>query len=216
VTVVVRPLVRGDSPYPRAPRGDDPLADALGRPGDQPAAVRRLAEELVHGRTDQVDASAAMLKWIALNVSHADEPPHDDSAAATLESRVGSCVGRSVLAVALHRAAGLPARTVHGLVVAPRHEPGPVGFMLHRFVETWIDGVGWVPSDPGDSVHVVDPLHVLIALDEEPYDPESQRDLGVVLAERLEPLAVDSAIPAGARRLVHARWMGALAEPPRP
>ena len=148
-------------------------------------------------------ASSAILQWVTLNVEHRDIPPHDDSAPATLESRVGSCVGRSELAVALLRTAGLPARTLHGLVVLPRKGIGETSFTLHRFVETWIDGLGWVPSDPGESVHVVDPAHVILAFDDAPYDPDSQRDLRVAFAA---PLEWAPPVPDGARSLLLRSW----------
>jgi hypothetical protein len=162
------------------------MAAALGNATDQPAQIRHVAEELALDHADQMAASGAILQWVALNVEHRDLPPHDDSALATLESGLGSCVGRSELAVALLQSAGLPARTVHGLLVLPRSGVGPTGFTLHRFVETWIDGLGWVPSDPGESVHVVDPAHIIIAFDDVPYEPDSQRDLSVTLVEGLD------------------------------
>lgn len=204
VTIIVLPrLIRPAAPYPRPTSPDDAKSAYLGDPAGLPPAIRDVAEWLVHAQHDQVGASGAIIQWVSLNVEHRDVPPHDDSALATLESGIGSCVGRSKLAVALLQAAGLPARTVHGLLVVPRSGRGPTGFTLHRFVEAWIDGLGWVPSDPGESVHVVDPSHVIVALDDAPYDPDSQHDLTVAIAEPVEWMRPS---PRRARPLLTRSW----------
>ena len=165
------------------PRGARPLRRPDLRPavrGDVHPDVKLLAEELALDAADPWDASERILAWVSLNVRHEDEPSHDETAELTLQARTGSCVGRSLLAADLLRAAGIPARTVHGLLAEPGADPP---FVLHRFVESWIDGIGWVPSDPGESIHVVDARHVFIATDDAEYDPESQRSLRVTIAE---------------------------------
>lgn len=159
--------------------------------------VRALSEELAHGTTDAWTISERVLTWVSLNVRHVDAPDHAETALETLHARDASCVGRSVLAAALMHAAGVPARTVHGLLATPSEGRA---FLLHRFVETWVDGVGWVPSDPGESVHVIDARHLFIAADDAPYDPESQRTLQLRVAE---PMRAGLALP-GARPLVTA------------
>ena len=205
VTVITRTDVpRPPAAHPRVPPSNDPMSRWLGGSEAACSSIRELAAELVAGQTDQVGASTAIIQWVSLNVRHEDEPPHDDGAAVTLESRVGSCVGRSRLAVALLRAAGLPARTVHGLVVTPSPPGQPAAFKLHRFIETFIDGAGWIPSDPGDSIHLVAPTHLILALDDEPYDPEWQRDLQVTAMEQLADFKVTDA-PEG-RPLVLRSW----------
>jgi len=62
------------------------------------------------------------------------------SAVQVLETRVGDCNEHAVLFVALARAAGLPARTVAGLV--------PVGgrFYYHAWAEVYLGD--WVAVDP--------------------------------------------------------------------
>jgi hypothetical protein len=143
--------------------------------------VAAMARELAGGIGDQAQRSERVLTWVSRQIGHADDPGHDESPEATLASRRGSCVGRSGLAVAMLRAANVPARSVHGLLLPPGAPPGSVlgsaSFVLHRWVESHVEGVGWLPSDPGASVHVVDARHVFLALDDEPYDPEAQREL---------------------------------------
>jgi len=154
--------------------------------------VRAFGRELVTGAQTELEAADRILEWVSGAIAPVDRPGHDDSAAATFGTRSGSCVGRSRLAVALLRSAGLPARTVHGLVVprdASRNETlGSAEFVLHRFIECWLTGVGWTPSDPGESLHVVDTRHLVLALDHEDYDPEAQRELTVTLVSSPGPL----------------------------
>lgn len=205
VTVVTRlDVARPRAPFPRVPMDPDPMGPWLGGGEAASSAVRELSTEIVAGETDQVGASAAILLWVSLNIRHHDLPPHDEGAAATLETRIASCVGRSRLAVALLRAAGLPARTVHGLVVADSPADRPATFMLHRFVETHVDGAGWIPSDPGDSVHLVAPSHVILAFDDAPYDPDSQRELRVTPLEA--PVLFELRGGDGSRPLVFRSW----------
>jgi hypothetical protein len=180
VTVVVGPF--SDQGVPREPlpaldarwlelppveaQDDDliDLAGGLASPGMTPAA-----------------ASAAILEWVGREVVHDPSPSGTETATGVLHARRGSCVGRSLLAVALLRAAGVPARSVHGLLV-PRTarvgaDVGSAEFTLHRFVETWLPGVGFVPSDPGESIHYVSERHLVLAVEGDAYDAESFRQL---------------------------------------
>lgn len=61
----------------------------------------------------------------------------------------GRCSGRANLAVGLLRAAGIPARVVHGLVV------GINGARWHRWGEAWLGEAGWIAFDPGVAVGLV-------------------------------------------------------------
>jgi len=191
------------------PRGSAPPASAAFRPAEAsltldgadalPSAVRHLAQEIaLDARGDAWNASERIITWVSLNVRHEDDPGHGDTALEALESRRASCVGRSLLASDLLRAAGIPARTIHGLL-AEQGDGRP--FVLHRFVEGWIDGIGWVPSDPGESVHLVDARHVFVASEDASYDPESQRGLSFRIGER-QALPLASAHPPTMRALV--------------
>ena len=182
VTVLVSPpgLV-ADDPWPARPERRPSHVLAYLADTESAPAVRELAASLSRGATRQHEVSWRLLEWIAQNIVADAETASDESAGATLALRRGSCVGRSRLAVALLRAAGIPARTVHALLV-PGNVPagadvGSAEFQLHRFVESWIDGIGWLPSDPGQTIHAVDARHVVLAVDDELYDPEAQRGL---------------------------------------
>jgi transglutaminase-like putative cysteine protease len=203
VAVVVTPgPLRSAAPWPREARADDLRWLARELSGEAGAAAAALAGEIALGSRTQLEVSERILTWVSLNVEHADDPAHDDGPASVASSRRGSCVGKSRLAVELLRVAGLPARTVHGLRV-PRGalagtRLGSAEFVLHRFVETWIDDLGWVPSDPGTSVHLVDPRLVVLAVEAGAYDPEQQRELRVTVLRPPGPLDVLVPVDAGA------------------
>lgn len=172
-----------------------------------PEDIRLLSAEIAAGASDDWDAATRILTWVSLEIRHADEPPHGDGAQDALRSRVASCVGRSLLAADLLRSAGIPARTIHGLLATPG-SPSP--FFLHRFVESWIDGLGWVLSDPGESVLTVDARHVVIAVEDAGYDPEAQRGLRLRVAEAPTGLVLPADL-AAARPLLRAERPRALA-----
>ena len=170
-----------------------------------PRLVEAFGRELAEGARTELEAADRVLDWVSREIRPVDHPAHDDTAAAAFGTRRASCVGRSRLAVALLRSAGLPARTVHGLVVPrglSRNQPaGSAEFRLHRFVEVWLAGAGWVPSDPGESLHLVDTRHLVLAVDDSGYDPEEQRDLVVTLVSSPGPLVLTQA-PADGPLLV--------------
>lgn len=170
-------------------------------------AVHRLASELALPDAGPAELVDRVLTWVSLNIAHEPLPAHDDSPGAALSAGHASCVGRSRLAVALLRCLGVPSRTVHGLLVPASARPGsvvgPGRFVLHRWVEAWIPGLGWVPSDPGESIHVIDARHVFVSLDSDAYDPEWQRGLSIRVAEAPSGLVLEGATPpAGAQLLV--------------
>ncbi|MEY4093706.1 MAG: hypothetical protein RLZZ53_905 [Acidobacteriota bacterium] len=69
----------------------------------------------------------------------------------------GKCADLNALFVGLARAAGLPARDLYGLRVAPSTQfpslgraGGDVTTAQHCRAEVWIDNYGWIPVDPAD------------------------------------------------------------------
>jgi len=107
-------------------QSDDPRLQAqarliIGREQDPARAARRLAE------------------WVRAHVERRSTAAVP-SAVQVLKTRVGDCNEHAVLFVALARAAGLPARTVAGLV--------PVGgrFYYHAWAEVYLGD--WVAVDP--------------------------------------------------------------------
>jgi transglutaminase-like putative cysteine protease len=69
----------------------------------------------------------------------------------------GKCADINALFVGLARAAGLPARDLYGIRVAPSHAfeslgrgGGDVTTAQHRRAEVFAEPVGWIPVDPAD------------------------------------------------------------------
>ena len=69
----------------------------------------------------------------------------------------GKCADLNALFVGLARAAGLPARDLYGLRVAPSRQfpslgrTGPdVSTAQHCRAEVWVTNIGWIPVDPAD------------------------------------------------------------------
>jgi transglutaminase-like putative cysteine protease len=69
----------------------------------------------------------------------------------------GKCADLNALFVGLARAAGLPARDLYGLRVAPSRQfpslgrTGPdITTAQHCRAEVWVTNIGWIPVDPAD------------------------------------------------------------------
>ena len=69
----------------------------------------------------------------------------------------GKCADLNALFVGLARAAGLPARDLYGLRVAPSGQfpslgrsGGNITTAQHCRAEVWVDNFGWIPVDPAD------------------------------------------------------------------
>jgi transglutaminase-like putative cysteine protease len=125
---------------------DHPAIAALARrvAGDVPgryAAALKLSEH-VHGR----------LK-VAYGVSQ-------DRASDVLATGEGDCTEHSVLLVALCRAAGVPARQVHGLVYA-RYSDGQDALYWHAWAEV-LSGGQWIAVDPTFGQPVADATHLTL------------------------------------------------------
>jgi transglutaminase-like putative cysteine protease len=74
----------------------------------------------------------------------------------------GKCADLNALFVGLARAAGLPARDLYGLRVAPSEQfpslgraGGDVTTAQHCRAEVWVTNIGWIPVDPADVRKVI-------------------------------------------------------------
>jgi hypothetical protein len=117
--------------------------------------IQELARLLMAPEADLEEAARAVLTWIQENIRQGDTvgPP---SALATLRTRRGNCNEISVLAVALLRAAGFPARLAFGISFIEGT------FRYHAWVEARAEG-RWVAFDPTFGQIPADPTHLLLA-----------------------------------------------------
>ena len=139
----------------------------------QDPSIIRLAREITKGSAYAHEAANAILSWIADNLSFDTSISVPNDALSALTYKKAYCVGYSNLAVALLRAAGIPARVAHGYL-PPGYEWGfskdywgvkvnDGGF--HAYLEIYYPDAGWVFSDAEHSQNFVDPFHIILRLD---------------------------------------------------
>lgn len=86
-----------------------------------------------------------------------------DRASEVLAAGKGDCTEHAILFVALARAAGIPARTVHGLVYA-RYDDGVPALYWHAWAEVQSGGE-WIALDPTFGQAVADATHLALGGD---------------------------------------------------
>jgi len=142
------------------------------RQSDDPSIVR-LAGEITRGIRYEHEAANAILSWIADNLTFDTSITVPIDAVSALRYKKAYCVGYSNLAVAMLRAAGIPARVAHGYL-PPGYEWGfskeywgvkvnDGGF--HAYLEIYYPDTGWAFSDAEHSHNFVDPFHIILRLD---------------------------------------------------
>lgn len=104
------------------------------------AALRALAEQSLRGIDEQGDRIAALAHETAEALRYR-YPKDARGAALSLARGWGDCGEYVFVFVALCHAAGIPARPVFGVIVAPWFRTP------HVWAEAW-DGTGWCPVDP--------------------------------------------------------------------
>jgi transglutaminase-like putative cysteine protease len=129
--------------------------------------VRETADRICAGRTGDLDKARAIYEWIVDNTFRDPQTRGcgigDIGAMLKLGNLGGKCADLNALYVGLARAAGLPARDVYGLRVAPSkfgYKSLGAGSELvtkaqHCRAEVFLAGFGWVPVDPADVRKVV-------------------------------------------------------------
>jgi transglutaminase-like putative cysteine protease len=131
--------------------------------------VRETSDAITKGRANDLAKARAIYDWIVDNtVRDADVKGcglGDIRGMLEMKNLSGKCADLNALFVGLARAAGLPARDLYGLRVAPSTRwpsPGRAGgpstslraanvtTAQHCRAEVWVDRYGWIPVDPAD------------------------------------------------------------------
>jgi hypothetical protein len=128
---------------PEACGDPDALAidEAFTVPGDLAGSVSASGSAL--------DALVAVVSYASRRIALDEGEQLPQDATSVLRRGRGRCSGRANATVGLLRAAGIPARVVHGVVfegTRPR---------WHRWGEAWLGQLGWLPFDPGAGAGVV-------------------------------------------------------------
>ena len=150
----------------RSPR---PIANSTGLDRADPDRRHREgdSDKIVAGTTTDIDKARKIYEWVVENTfrNAAMRGCGVGDIAAMLRSGNlgGKCADLNALYVGLARAAGLPARDVYGIRVAPSKfgyrslgaGSANVTKAQHCRAEVYLAGLGWVPVDPADVRKVV-------------------------------------------------------------
>jgi len=142
------------------------------RQSDDPSLVS-LARDITKDSQYAHEAANKILSWMADNLTFDASISVPTDALSALRYKKAYCVGYSNLAVALLRAAGIPARVAHGYL-PPGYEWGfskeywgvkvnDGGY--HAYLEIYYPDTGWAFSDAEHSQNFVDPFHILLRVD---------------------------------------------------
>ena len=129
--------------------------------------VKETSDKIVAGATSDVDKARRLYEWVVENTFRDAKTRGcgvGDIASMLKSGNLGGkCADLNALYVGLARAAGLPARDVYGLRVAPSkfgYKSLGAGSEVvtkaqHCRAEVYLSGFGWVPVDPADVRKVV-------------------------------------------------------------
>jgi transglutaminase-like putative cysteine protease len=144
------------------------LADPL--PADD--ELEALSRMLLRGATTQLEAVERVVAWVSQRIRYDLPGLIPESAASCHRSRRGSCVGRSLLAADLLRRGGIPVRQVTGILTARGASEltetsqelfnDGISGVRHRWIEVYVPGLGWIPSDPGGLANTVTARHLAL------------------------------------------------------
>ena len=209
------------APWPVDPRSLPAEARAiLSEPLPADDELESLSRLLLRGATTELEAVERVVAWVAKRIRYDLPGLIPESAASCHRSRRGSCVGRSLLAADLLRRGGIPARQVTGVLTA--RVPGElngsaqelfnegISGVRHRWIEVYVPGLGWVPSDPGGLANTVTARHLAL-----PGPPPEGFGLRVLSrGPALERLARDGTLFRPRLRSVEAAGLSPGAERP--
>lgn len=129
--------------------------------------VKETSDTITSGKTADVEKARAIYEWVVENTfrNASTRGCGVGDIAAMLRSGTlgGKCADLNALYVGLARAAGLPARDVYGVRLAPSkfgYKSLGAGSEVitksqHCRAEVFLDGFGWTPVDPADVRKVV-------------------------------------------------------------
>jgi hypothetical protein len=108
------------------------------------AAIQKYAKQATQGAKDPWNQALRIERWVhnTMNVSFAENFAPASEVART---KRGDCRQHALLATAMCRAAGIPARTALGLVYAIDRDRGPI-MAFHMWTEVWVHGQ-WLAFD---------------------------------------------------------------------
>jgi transglutaminase-like putative cysteine protease len=121
--------------------------------------IKRMSRKAVSRRTDAVEAARAIESYVAAEITEKSLGMGFATAGETARQKAGDCTEHAVLAAALARAAGMPARVVCGLAYGgPMPGDTQARFYYHMWAEIYAGE--WLPIDPALGSH--DATHLAV------------------------------------------------------
>lgn len=129
--------------------------------------VKQTSEKAAAGKTSDIDKARAIYQWVVDNTFRDAKTrgcgTGDVASMLRTGNLSGKCADLNALYVALVRAAGIPARDIYGIRVAPSKfgyaslgaGSATITKSQHCRAEVWLEGLGWVATDPADVRKVV-------------------------------------------------------------
>jgi transglutaminase-like putative cysteine protease len=105
------------------------------------ASIKALATSITQNYATTYDKATAIFNWVRDNLSYSFYYNTKYGAVGALNARTGNCVDTAHLVVALSRAAGIPAKYVHGTC---QFSSG--SWYGHVWAQIWVDGK-WYTAD---------------------------------------------------------------------
>jgi transglutaminase-like putative cysteine protease len=129
--------------------------------------VAETSAKIVDGASGDLEKARWIYQWVVQNTFR--DPKTRGCGTGDIASMLktgnlgGKCADLNALYVGLARAAGLPARDVYGIRVAPSAfgykslgaNTAVISKAQHCRAEVFVSGIGWVPADPADVRKVV-------------------------------------------------------------
>jgi transglutaminase-like putative cysteine protease len=124
--------------------------------------VKQTSDRIVAGANSDLAKARAIYDWLVANTERIAATrgcgSGDIKAMLAAEKLGGKCADINGLFVGLVRAAGLPARDLHGIRVAPSRfgykslgaGSTDVTKAQHCRADVWLEGIGWTPMDAAD------------------------------------------------------------------
>ena len=139
------------------PSGGTYLKSTLVVEADNPQ-IQETAKKIVAGETDAYAAAKKISSWVDQHMTK-DYGASADRASDVLRQMKGDCTEHSLLAVALLRAAGIPARRMDGVVYLVNGDGAPALYW-HEWVEACVGE--WTQLDPTFGQDVADATHFAV------------------------------------------------------
>ncbi len=139
------------------PNGGANLKSTLAVESDN-ANIKALAKKLVGDEKDAYTAAKKINQWVNQNMVK-DYGSSSDRASDVLRTMKGDCTEHSLLAVALLRAAGIPAKRIDGVIYMQQEDKVPALYW-HEWVEAYVGE--WTQLDPTFNEDVAKVTHFAV------------------------------------------------------